>query len=200
MNPTEEFLCAIDAAWEWPMDARIELRVLGSSALFLQCDYNRGTKDSDIIETAQLAGDVVSRLQALAGRGTPLHGRHRLYLDVLGARFPFLPPEPMWWPLPELTARMAHFSVAVLDPTDVAISKLARFHANDVQDVRHMIRRDFIDHAEFVARFQAAIDEFAMDSRSEDYWKYVQRLHQVERDFFGVPESAIELPSWAEDP
>ena len=154
MNPIEAFIAAIDAAWPGPPAPRIELRVLGSSSLFLQCDYRRGTKDSDVIETAQVSGDVLAALKDLAGKGTPLHERHRLYLDVLAARFPFLPPEPMWWPMDELTGRLTHFSVAVLDPTDVVISKLPRFHANDVQDIRAVILRGLVDHGELVARFR----------------------------------------------
>lgn len=44
-----------------------------------------------MLETAQVSGDVVATLKRLAGKGTPLHERHRLYLDVLGPHFPFLP-------------------------------------------------------------------------------------------------------------
>lgn len=198
MNAIERFLVAIDAAWPLPVAPQIELRILGSAALFLQCDYLRGTKDADVIETVQMGDDVQTALLALAGRGTPLHDHHRLYLDLLGARFPFLPPEPMWWPMEGLTARLTHFSVTALDPTDVLISKLPRFHAVDVQDIAAVIRRDLVYHPELVSRFQAAIDSFSMDSRSDDFLKYVARLHQVERDFFGVAESKIELPSWAD--
>lgn len=79
MNPVEVFIDAIDRAWPMRVAPRIELRVLGSSALFLQCDYQRGTKDSDVLETAQVSGDVVATLNSLAGKGTPLHDRHRLY-------------------------------------------------------------------------------------------------------------------------
>lgn len=71
-----------------------------------------------MLETAQVSGDVLATLKSLAGKGTPLHDRHRLYLDVLGPRFPFLPREPRWWPRDELSRRLTHFSVAVLDPTD----------------------------------------------------------------------------------
>lgn len=199
MNPVEVFIEAIDRAWPAPAAPRIELRVLGSSALFLHCDYQRGTKDSDVLETAQVSGDVVATLKRLAGKGTPLHERHRLYLDVLGPHFPFLPQEPRWWPRDDLTRRLTHFSVAVLDPTDVVISKLPRFHANDVQDIREVVLRGLVDHAEFVMRFRSAIDGFAMDARADDFPRYVRRLHQVERDFFGVGESEIDLPSWVTD-
>ena len=34
--------------------AKVRLRVIGSSALMLQTDYARGTKDSDVLETADL--------------------------------------------------------------------------------------------------------------------------------------------------
>jgi hypothetical protein len=43
------------------------------------------------------------------------------------------------------------------------------------------------------------IDSFSMDARAEDLPRYVKNLHTVERDFFGVEESEIELPPWVDN-
>jgi hypothetical protein len=35
-----------------------------------------------------------------------------------------------------------------------------------------------------------------LDARAEDLPAYVEHLHRVERDAFGVEETEIELPDW----
>jgi hypothetical protein len=47
-----------------------------------------------------------------------------------------------------------------------------------------------------IERFREAVDGYLLDARAEDLPKYIANLHQVERDLFGVPETAIELPNW----
>jgi hypothetical protein len=43
----EQFFQDIDAGWKWPATDKILIRVLGSAALMLQANYERGTKDGD---------------------------------------------------------------------------------------------------------------------------------------------------------
>ncbi|MFS8070703.1 MAG: hypothetical protein ACMG6S_30425, partial [Byssovorax sp.] len=79
---------------------------------------------------------------------------------------------------------------------DVVVSKMKRFSANDQSDVQAMIDRDLVPPAQLVSRFRAAVDVFSGDARAEDLPCYVRRLHRVERDMLGVPETDIELPDW----
>jgi len=37
---------------------------------------------------------------------------------------------------------------------------------------------------------------FSYDARAEDLPKYVVNLHRVERDFFGIAPTKIDLPDW----
>ena len=53
-SPIENFIVAIDQAWTGDPGPKILLRVIGSTALMLQADYVRGTKDSDVLEAADL--------------------------------------------------------------------------------------------------------------------------------------------------
>lgn len=96
MHPIESFLSDLDTRWAVAGDTRIVLQVIGSAALFLQTDYDRGTKDSDILETEQIRGLVGERLLALAGKDSELYVRHRIYLEVVGRGLPFLPHGPAW--------------------------------------------------------------------------------------------------------
>lgn len=196
MPAIEEFLGALDAGWKWATGNRIRLDVIGSTALMLQTSYRRGTKDSDVLETSELAPRTQERLRELGGPGSALHKKHRLYLDVVTNGIPFLPQQPRWWPRPELTSSLRHFEVAVLDVVDVVVSKLAPFRAQDRDDIRVMIEQGLVSHDQLVERFRSAVDYLSSDARAEDLPKYVGNLHHIERDLFDVAESAIELPAW----
>ena len=47
-----DFFIDIDRHWGASTEGKIPLRIIGSSALMLQTNYERGTKDSDVLETA----------------------------------------------------------------------------------------------------------------------------------------------------
>ncbi len=194
MNPVEIFFHDLDTEWTLPMDAPIVLQVIGSTALFLQTDYARGTKDSDVLETEQLRDDRVrSTMQDLASRGSPLHERHGLYLEIVARGLPLLPHGPEWTPL---GLSLRHFDVRALAPADVVISKLIRFHGNDRADIREMVETGHVEHSHLVRRFRESIPAFCMDARCDQLPQIRARLHRVERDWFGRPPTQIPLPDW----
>lgn len=196
-TPIEQFLRNIDA--RWPVcEFRIPFRVLGSTALMLQTDYIRGTKDSDVLGVDPIVGRVAEDLIALAGKDTFLHRQHQVYLDVVGSGIPFLPRPCKWNPVEALNAGLRSFEVLALDITDVVISKLKRFHDNDMADIKAMIDRDQVHHAQLVERFLSAADVFSMDARAPHLIRYTQNLNWVEREFLGVTETVYELPPWAD--
>ena len=192
----EAFFQEIDHAWPDQCAGKNQLRLLGSTALMFQTDYARGTKDGDVLDTVTLTVETKDRLLALAGAGTRLHARHQLYIDIVDNGLPFLPQRPLWLPLTEFNASLRWFDIEVLDVVDVVVSKMKRFSANDQSDVQAMIDRDLVKPARLVSRFRAAVDMFSGDARVEDLPCYVRRLHRVERDMLGVPETDIELPDW----
>ena len=194
MTAFEHFFREIDSSWKWPAADKIVLRVLGSAALMLQSDYERGTKDGDVLETAQLTEEIQVRLVRLAGRDSALHTRHRIYIVM--AAIPFLPQVPQWNSMPKLGASLRHFEVEVLDVVDVIVSKLKRFNANDVSDIEAIVDRDLVPHDALIDRFRLAVDWFSMDARAAEIPQYVKNLHRVERDIYAIDETEVELPSW----
>lgn len=162
----------------------------------LQARYQRGTKDSDVLQTAQLSPDVSSRLIQLAGVGTAIHQRRNLYLDVVSSGVPFLPQKPRWVALEQMNASLDHFDLRALGIVDVVVSKLKRFSANDASDIEAMIDLGLVPHAELISRFLLALDNFCCDARAEDLPEYVANLHRVERDMLAVEETRIDLPDW----
>jgi hypothetical protein len=53
-----------------------------------------------------------------------------------------------------------------------------------------------VSHTRLIERFRSAVDVYSCDARAQDLPKYVAALHRAERDYFGVPETDIELPEW----
>ena len=195
MEIIKEFFSELDRSWRLPVAERIPLRVIGSAALMLQAGYQRGTKDSDILETSALTPEISRELLALAGKGSVLAIQHRLYLDIVKEAIPFLPPTPVFQPVVSLVS-LRNFEVSALDVVDVVISKLKRFNPNDAADIRAMTEKGLVLHKLLVARFQLAVDAYSMDARAEDMPKYIKNLNTVERDFLEAPESKIALPDW----
>lgn len=196
-HPAEDFFCELDDLWDLP-GPPIPLRIIGSAALMLQTDYERGTKDSDILETPALGPAITARLRVLAGQSTTLHKRHRIYLDIVPVALPFLPTDPLWHPL-QINTILRHFQLDVLDITDVAVSKLKRFLPSDRNDIAAMIERDLIPHDKLLTRFRSALNTYLLDSRAEDLPRYIKNLNRIERDDYDLPETAIEtfdLPPW----
>jgi hypothetical protein len=199
MKPIEAFFREIDARWPGRQASRIRLPIIGSAALLLQTDYERGTKDGDVLRTPSLSAGAQEQLLALAGRGTRLYERHRIYLEFVASGLPFLPHVPVWHELAELNAGLGHFEVAVLDVVDVVVSKLKRFSANDRSDFSAMIERGLVPHNRLIERFVAAVDFYGDGAGGSSIRDYVANLHRVEADEYGVEPTLIELPRWLDE-
>jgi hypothetical protein len=195
VTTVRDFLIEIDSLWLDRRAERLPLEIIGSGALMLQVDYERPTKDSDILETRELTSDVKAQLVALAGKDTPLHKRRRLYVDIVGNGIPFRRQCAQWIAVADLNARLGCFHVSVLGIVDVVVSKLARFIRNDVADIEAMVSRNLVPHEQMVGVFRDAM--VFCEDRADRFPGYVDNLHTVERDIFGVDESEIELPSWS---
>jgi hypothetical protein len=192
----DDFFRELDAHRGAPPQTKIRLRIIGSSALMLQTDYERGTKDSDVLETNDLTSPVKQRILELGGAGSELHTRHRLYIELVSSGIPFLPQVPVYHRLAALNALLRCFELVALVVIDVVVAMLKRFHANDRGDIEAMVKRDIVPHERLLSRFRAAVDHFSCDARADDLPRYVKNLHVVERDFLTVAESEVELPEW----
>lgn len=198
MQLVSDFLLSIDNRWiSLASDPpKTRLRIIGCSALLLQADYARGTKDSDVLESSDLPPQTRLRLLQLGGVGTELHTRHRHYLEFVPGGLPLLRQTPRWHPLP-LNATLRHFEIEVLDVVDVVVSKLKRLHADDATDIEAMVERGLVSHASVLACFREAVEFHALGAGADDLERCRENFHWLERDVLGVPETDIELPDWA---
>ncbi len=195
MQRVKELFEDIDRSWRWPASEPLELPLIGSAALMVLAGYERGTKDTDVLETLDV-GAAKERLLELAGKGTEIATRRLMYIDIVSNGLPFLPHGPLFHLCDEINAGLQHLRLKALDVVDVVVSKLKRFSANDRNDIRAMVVADRVPHARLVDRFRSAVDEFECAARFEELPKCLASLHQVERDYLGVTPSDIELPEW----
>lgn len=189
MAQIDDFLRDLDASWS-PAEG-VELSFVGSAALMLQTDYVRGTKDGDVLRTADFPDAARERLLGIAGQGTALATRHHMYIEFVAPALLFLPREPRWH---DVDAQLRCFRVRCLDATDVAVSKLIRFNGNDRDDIDAMIAKGVVSRAAMLERLRGAIERFTYDARSDQLPRIVRNFHQVERDMFFELESPIVLP------
>ncbi|MFO0586386.1 MAG: DUF6036 family nucleotidyltransferase [Polyangiaceae bacterium] len=195
----DRFLADLDRTWRGERGPKIRLRVIGSTALMLQTSYVRGTKDSDVLQTTPIDDALKARLLEHAGPGTPLHKRHKIYLDIVGNGIPLLPGSPLWHPNAPLNEKLQTFEVEVLDVVDVVVSKLKRFAADDRSDIEAMIKMDRVPHDQLLERFRDAVDVAAYGAGARELRRYVDNLHRIERDSFVSEPTPIELPPWIDD-
>lgn len=192
----KDFFLKIENVWKPTGREPITLRVLGSTALFLQTDYVRGTKDTDIFEIRDLGGDIWEQLKTIAGKGTKLAGAERLHVDLVAPGFPFLPPGPLFHPLDGLNRSFKVFRLEALDPVDVVVSKLKTFRTSDLEDIRAMVKRRLLNPDRLVERFELAKEHWLLGSRAPELRKYIDNLHEVQRDYLFTKETPIDLPDW----
>ncbi len=192
MDPVEALFRALDDALADAAPPRFDLRIVGSTALFAQTTWRRGTKDCDAVQTWRFDPDLQARLLALAGRGTPLALHHGIYLEFVGEGILLLPEEPSWRPW----LALRHFDLLALDPTDTCVAKLARLHGDDRDDIEAMVARGIVTHAHLVERFLSAVVQHGEQGMGHKLPRAVQNLHRVERDVFAVDETEIEIPDW----
>lgn len=192
MKHAELFLAELASRWS---ERPVTLNILGATALALQVEFTRGTRDADVLQTLDLSEDARRHLLDLAGPGTALATRWKLHVQIVPNGIPFLPHPPRWNPIALPDAPTA-VSIRALDVVDVVVSKLKRFSANDRSDIDAMISAGHVPHDVLVTRFLSAVDGFLGDARESQLPRYVENLHEVERDAFGCDETEIELPDW----
>jgi hypothetical protein len=137
-EPWRSFLKALDER----LKGRVELRCLGGFVVTQHYGIGRATSDIDFFTAiAQLPEDDV---EALAGLGSELHRKFRLYVQHVGiailpsdyaSRLTRMFPSASW-------KRLKLFA---LDPADLALSKLERNAQRDREDVLRLARAGYLN-------------------------------------------------------
>lgn len=131
-SPWKEFLQDLDALVHEPC----RLPCFGGFAVTLEYGISRPTADIDVLDVAPPG--LVPILMVGAGKGSPLAVRHGVYLDIVGIANPPYDYESRLRPM--YPGAFRKIQLLVMDPYDVALTKLKRDSDKDFQDVLQLAR------------------------------------------------------------
>jgi hypothetical protein len=137
-EPWWSFLRDLDGLLKGP----VELRCLGGFVVTQQYGIGRETSDIDFLTiVAQSPEDDV---EALAGLGSKLYRKYRLYMQHVGVA---TPPADYEKRLTRMFPAVAwkRLQLLALDATDLALSKLERNAERDREDFLRLARSGYID-------------------------------------------------------
>jgi hypothetical protein len=126
-SPWREFLQEIDKQ----ITEVCRLPVFGGFAVTQVYGLSRETSDFDVLDVSPR--NIVRTLIEIAGKQSPLAIRYKVYLDIVGIANPPYDYESRLRPMYE--GAFEHLRLFVMDPYDVALTKLKRDNEKDFQDV-----------------------------------------------------------------
>ena len=152
-EPWRGFLTSLDASLDEPVD----LHCMGGFAVSQYFGLERETADLDVLSLIPTV--LATRVETLAGFGSALHKKHGVYIERVGvANYPasyedrLIRAFPVW----------RNVRLWVLDPHDLALTKLERSNDRDIQDVIFLARSGLIDRLTLVSRFEAEFEPYVV--------------------------------------
>jgi hypothetical protein len=146
-EPWKSFLKALDER----LGEAVELHCIGGFAITMQYGLSRATSDIDVLTS--IPRKKLATLQDLAGQGSDLHRRFKVYLQpVTIATYPEDYERRLirMWP----RFRLAHLQLFVLEPHDLALTKLERNGDVDRQDILALAGARLIDAETLRRRYE----------------------------------------------
>jgi hypothetical protein len=141
------------------LKGRVELRCLGGFVITQQYGIGRETSDIDYLALAAQSRD--DDVEALAGLGSRLHRKYRVYTQYVGIATP--PAEYGRRLIPMFpSAPWARLRLFALDATDLALSKLERNAERDREDVLRLARAGLIDPLILKERYYAELRPYLL--------------------------------------
>ena len=129
-EPWNSFLVDIDEF----VRCETQFHLLGGFVVTVIYGATRQTRDLDALTAVRFDPKLIE----YAGQGSPLHKKHKVYLDPVGVA-PI--PEDYADRLKEVFARTyKNLRLYALDPYDVALTKIERNTERDREDVKHLAR------------------------------------------------------------
>jgi hypothetical protein len=137
------------------LDRPCEFHCIGGFAVSQFYEFARETADLDVLTVAPL--DMAEIVLTLAGKGSALHRKHRVYIDYVAvASFPddyqsrLVRAFPSW-PNVRLWALEVH---------DLALTKLERSNERDIRDVMFLAQNGLINRETLTHRFESEMEPY----------------------------------------
>lgn len=167
-EPWNSFLLEVDGS----LDADVVFHCFGGFAITMLFGLPRATEDVDIVGAVVREGR--EQLLSIAGKGSPLHVKHRLYLDLVGT-IAVIPDEYESRLIPIKYDSFDHIKLFVMEPHDIILAKLGRDAPKDIHDVMYLAKVTKIDTAVLRSRYNAELSPYVIgppdrEARKLDYW------------------------------
>lgn len=150
-EPWLSFFTDLDAALGAPAD----LHCIGGFVVSQHYGFSRETADLDVLTV--LPPEAAQRVAELAGNGSPLQRKHRVYIDhVSVANYPddyesrLIRTFPIW----------TNVRLWALDPHDLALTKLERSNDLDIRDVMYLAQAGLIKQDTLISRFETELEPY----------------------------------------
>lgn len=159
-EPWRSFLSEIDAG----VSEEVEFHCLGGFVITVVYGLSRPTADVDVL-TVVPRGEI-ERLLSLAGKGSALHRKYGLYLDLVTVA---TLPEDYQERLTKVAAdAFKRLRLFALDPYDLALAKLERNIQRDRDDVKHLARTVPFDLNVLKSRYEKELRPYLGNPERED--------------------------------
>jgi hypothetical protein len=159
-EPWNRFLWELDKQ----LTENVELICLGAFALSVIYGLPRPTSDVDVISIAP--PPQREKILSLAGEGSPLHKRRRVYIQHVTVAPAIDGYESR---LTEMFPGVfEHLRFLALDPYDLALSKIERNSSKDREDVKYLGQVVPLDLKVLTERYEASVRPFLGNPQRED--------------------------------
>jgi hypothetical protein len=146
------------------MTEACRLPCFGGFAVTLAYGLSRLTFDIDVLDVAPPR--AVEALMQEGGKGSPLAIKHKVYLDFVGIANPPYDYESRLRPMYE--GAFQHLHLLVMDPYDVALTKLKRDSDKDFQDMLHLAEKIPFDLDVFEKRYKDELRDHTTGSPEDN--------------------------------
>jgi hypothetical protein len=159
-EPWKSFLKEIDSA----LSRRTELHCLGGFVVTILYGLKRPTADVDVLSITPT--NQRNLLLQLAGKGSALQEKYKLYLDYVTVA---TAPEDYEERLTEMfPGAFRHLRLYALDPYDIALAKLERNTQRDRDDIKYLAKAVPLDLAILKERYQRELRPNLGNPKRED--------------------------------
>jgi hypothetical protein len=158
--PWKAFLSEVDEQ----LIGEVNLHCHGGFVVAMCYGFARPTGDVDFL--AVVPSDAITLLLSLAGKGSPLHAKHKIYLDYFGM---VDYPDSYKDRLTEMfSGSFRYLRLWALDPYDLTLSKLGRNGPRDREDVRFLAEKVPLDVTILRTRYQNEMRAYLANPERED--------------------------------
>ena len=159
-EPWNSFLSGLDAC----LQEEVELHCLGGFVLTVVYGLARPTADVDVVLVAPRGES--ERLLRLAGKGSALHRKHGVYLDLVTVTtLPEDYDQRLKEIFPDVFERLHMFA---LDPYDLALAKLERNIQRDRDDIKYLAQQTPFELEVLRQRYERELRPYLGNPERED--------------------------------